>query len=116
MIIKIAIVLLSLANGAWMLLDGTHVLLKGKYIGPEKPGPWSSLVTALGIDPFKIGPLFLTLGIFWILFAVAQASGQGFAWWMGFLVAVATLWYIPVGTIVSIIVLSLLILIKMRGV
>jgi hypothetical protein len=30
-----------------MLLDGIYVLLKGKYIGPEKPWPWPHCFTSL---------------------------------------------------------------------
>ena len=25
--------------GGWMLFDGLYVLVRGKYFGPEKPGP-----------------------------------------------------------------------------
>ena len=44
---KVLITILGLLNGGYMLLDGIYVMLKGKYIGPEKPGPWSNLFTNL---------------------------------------------------------------------
>jgi len=39
-----------------MLLDGIYVMLKGKYVGPEKPGPWSTLFYKLKVDVFNLGP------------------------------------------------------------
>jgi hypothetical protein len=38
---KILITILGILNGGYMLIDGIYVMLNGKYIGPEKPGPWS---------------------------------------------------------------------------
>jgi len=61
---KILITILGLLNGGCMLLDGIFVMIKGKYIGPEKPGPWSNLFYKLNIDIFKLGPLFIVLGYF----------------------------------------------------
>ena len=51
-----------------MLLDGIYVILKGKYIGPDKPGPWANLFYKLDINVFKLGPLFIILGIVWLIF------------------------------------------------
>lgn len=48
-------ILLALLNGGFMLFDGIHVLLKGKYIGPEKPGPWANLFYKLNIDYLNWG-------------------------------------------------------------
>ena len=40
---KVLIAILGLLNGGYMLLDGIYVMLKGKYIGPEKTAPWANL-------------------------------------------------------------------------
>mgnify|MGYP007060777724 FL=1 len=47
---KIFLTILGLLNGGYMLIDGIYVMLKGKYIGPEKPGLWANLFYKLNID------------------------------------------------------------------
>lgn len=102
------IAILAFINGAFMTADGVHVLLKGKYIGPEKPGPWAMLFEALGINVFQLGPMFLLLGIAWLVFLVSWLSKSERSKKFGFWVAVLTLWYLPIGTIISLAVMMLL--------
>jgi len=67
---KLFIIILSLINGGYMLADGIHVILKGKYIGPPKPGPWANIFEYFGINVFKLVPLFVLFDFVWlILFA-----------------------------------------------
>jgi hypothetical protein len=99
---------LALINGLWMLVDGIYVILNGKYIGPEKPGPWASLVGLSGIDVFKLGPVFIAFGLAWLIFAVGLFSGSEWARWAGIAVSVLTLWYLPFGTLISLFVLVVL--------
>ncbi len=108
--IKITLLILSLLQGGWMLFDGFHVLLKGKYFGPEKPGPWSQIVRAIGVDPFRLGPVFVLLGALWLVFLAALLLNRPWSWSLGLVVSVATLWYLPVGTVLSLITLALLLL------
>src|SRR5687768_2964675 len=102
---KYIVVGLSLINGVWMLLDGIYVLVNGKYIGPEKPGPWASLLALTGVDVFKLGPMFVLFGIAWLFFA--WAFGMDIAWHraFGLVLSILTLWYMPFGTLISIVVL-----------
>lgn len=102
---KILITILAALNGGYMLIDGIYVLLKGKYIGPEKPGPWASLIGKLNIDVFKLGPLFIVFGVLWIIFIYALWTQQSWAQMFGILVSIMTLWYLPVGTLFSIVIL-----------
>lgn len=53
-------------NGCYMLLDGIFVIIKGKYIGPEKPGPWANLFYKLDFNVFKLGPVFIIFGVLWL--------------------------------------------------
>jgi hypothetical protein len=108
MIGKIILTVIGALVGGWMLFDGMYVMLRGKYFGPEKPGPWSSLFIRAGVDPFKLGPLFVTFGLLWILFLIAMLCGQAWGRWGAIAVAVASLWYLPVGTVLSIIFLVML--------
>ena len=112
--IKIVLTILSLLNGGFMVADGIYVILKGKYMGPPKPGPWAMLFEKLGVNVFKLGPLFVLFGLAWLLFLVACLTKQPWAWSMGIAVAVLTLWYLPVGTIISILVLVLLLTMRTR--
>lgn len=91
-----------------MIFDGVHVLLTGKYFGPEKPGPWSDLVSSVGVDPFNLGILFIILGVLWLLFLVGMLLNRSWAWYGAVFAAVATLWYLPVGTFLSALYIALL--------
>lgn len=92
-----------------MLADGIYVMLKGKYIGPPKPGPWANLFEYFGVDVFKLGPLFVLFGMAWLSFVVGALTQQSWAYMLGILISVLTLWYLPVGTLFSIVVLVVLI-------
>jgi len=105
---KILITIPALINGGYMLLDGIFVLLKGKYIGPEKPGPWANLFYKLNINVFKLGPLFIILGLLWLIWLYGIWTNQSWSYTLGILVSVLTLWYLPIGTVLSIIILAIL--------
>lgn len=111
-VFEVVLFLLALLNGGWMLFDGLHVLRKGKYFGPEKPGAWSKIVARLGIDPFAIGPVFVVLGLIWLIAGVGLLVSESWAWLALMLTAVATLWYVKVGTVISLLVIGLLLLFK----
>ena len=106
---KYLVIGLSLINGLWMLIDGIYVMMSGKYIGPEKPGPWASVVFLIGIDVFKLGPLFVLFGLAWLVFGGAIFSEASWARIFGVVLSVLTLWYLPFGTLISIVVLIALV-------
>lgn len=105
---KLLVTLLAFINGGFMLLDGIFVLLKGKYIGPEKPGPWANLFYKLQVDVFKLGPLFIIYGIVWLIFIAGLWTQQSWAYTLGLAISILTLWYLPVGALLSIIVAVIL--------
>lgn len=100
---RILLSLLALINGGFMLADGIHVLLKGKYIGPEKPGPWSGLFREAGIDVFNLGPLFVLFGILWLILLYGIIRRAKWIYSYGIIISVATLWYLPFGTLIALI-------------
>jgi hypothetical protein len=111
---KTLITLLGLMNGCYMLFDGIFVMSKGKYIGPEKPGPWANLFYKFDLNVFKLGPLFIIYGLLWLTWVFALWTNQTWAFTFGILLSILTLWYLPVGTLFSIIIITILILYKQK--
>ena len=111
---KVLIAILGLLNGGYMLLDGIYVMLKGKYIGPEKPGPWSNLFYKLKIDVFNLGPLFIAFGLLWLFWLYCLLTHQSWTYTLGIIISILTLWYLPVGTIFSLIILLTLLFAKQK--
>ena len=110
---RFVVIGLAVINGLWMLIDGVYVIANGKYIGPEKPGPWASLIGITGVDVFKLGPVFVLFGIAWLIFAGALFAEAAWARNFGFIVSVLTLWYLPFGTLIAVVVMaSLVFLVK----
>ncbi len=106
---KALVVVLGLLIGGYMLADGIVVMVKGKYIGPAKPGPWSVLFERLGIDVFRLGPLFILFGLLWLGWTVGLIATQSWVFAFGVLICLATLWYVPLGSLLSLIVLAILV-------
>lgn len=111
---KILITILGLVTGGYMLLDGIFVMSKGKYIGPEKPGPWASLFYQLEINVFKLGPLFILFGLLWLGWIFTLWTNHPRAFPFGILLCILTLWYLPFGTLFSFIILAVLLLYKQK--
>lgn len=109
---KIILIILGLLNGGYMLLDGGFVMLNGKFIGTAKPGPWANLFYTLNLDVFKLGPLFITFGILWLIWVYALYTTQSWAYVFGLIISLFTLWYLSIGTLFSITVFSSLIIKK----
>ena len=109
-------VVLCVVQGGYMALDGARALVVGRYITPGSGshagelGPWARLVAAVGIPPESTGMkvAFVVLGVLWLVVAAGLALGAGWAWGAGIAVAVAALWYLVPGTVISVVVLVLL--------
>ena len=111
---KVLISILALLNGAYMLIDGIYVMMKGKYIGPPKPGPWAEIFYKFNVDVFKLGPLFIIFGILWIAWLISLWTNQSWTFGFGIMISILTLWYLPVGTFFSIIILLILIFARQK--
>ena len=97
-----------------MLLDGLFVMFKGKYIGPEKPGPWANLFYKFHIDVFKLGPLFIAFGLLWLIWLYSLWTNQFWAFNFGLIISILTLWYLPIGTLCSLITIATLLFAKQK--
>jgi hypothetical protein len=96
--------LLALLVGGYMLLDGSYARINDQYIGGTL-GPWAVLVKAIGIDPrsYTMNDIFIFFGICWlgaILFYLFKRRTAIFG------MAIASLWYVPFGAILSIVILA----------
>lgn len=105
---KLLVMILGLLNGGYMLIDGIYVMLNGKYIGPKKPGPWANLFYKLDVNVYKLGPLFILFGLFWLIWLWSFWTQQSWAYSLGIVISLITLWYLPVGTLFSLIILLVL--------
>jgi len=111
---KILITIFGVVNGGYMLLDGLFVIFNGTYIGPEKPGPWANVFSMFNVDVFKLGPLFVFYGLTWLVWVVALWTQQSWAYSLGVILSILTLWYLPVGTLFSLIILIVLLTTRVR--
>ena len=117
------VVLLALIEGGWLAFDGGHALLTGDYVTPKtgrfagQLGPWASVVSALGIEPRStlMKSIHLLLGLGWLVVMVAFVLGARWAWWGMLGCAAAALWYLPFGTLLSLVQIVLLLLPQVRG-
>lgn len=106
---------LSVALGAWMLFDGARALRTGEYTTPRSGryagqlGQWAAVVMRIGIDPrstaMKI--LFVISGFAWLAVAAGLAFGTAGIHQIAIVLAIATLWYVPIGSAIALLVLLL---------
>jgi hypothetical protein len=97
-----------------MLTDGIFVITKGKYIGPEKPGPWANIFYKNNIDVLKLGPVFIVFGILRLTWLVALWTNQSWTYVFGLVISILTLWHLPIGIITSAIIILILLLAKQK--
>ncbi|MGH9947177.1 MAG: hypothetical protein ACRD6X_08265 [Pyrinomonadaceae bacterium] len=105
---RILLYFLGLVMGGYMLADGIFVIVNGRYMGGEKPGPWSYLFQKLNIDVFRLGPMFLVFGLVWLIFLFGIWTDKTWFRTLGIIISIASLWYLPVGTIVSLCAIAIL--------
>ncbi|MEO7443978.1 MAG: hypothetical protein ABIT96_09495 [Ferruginibacter sp.] len=111
---KILIILLAFLNGGYMLFDGLFVMIKGKYFGPAKPGPWANLFYKMNINVFRMGPLFIVFGLLWLAWIYSLWTNQHWSYHFGLVLGVLTLWYFPFGTLFSLIIIGTLFFAKKK--
>lgn len=91
-----------------MLLDGIVVTVKGKYIGPAKPGPWADIFYKMNLNVCKLGWLFILYGLAWLIWVYALSTNKVWTYPLGLTISICTLWYLPFGTLISLMVLATL--------
>jgi hypothetical protein len=107
---------LALLQGGWFVADGSRALVTGDYVTPRSGtragqlGPWSQIVSAAGFEPRStfVKSLHVALGVAWLLALAVFVMRPAVGWWALVGCAAGTLWYLPTGTIVGVIVIALL--------
>ena len=113
------VILLALLQAGWMAFDGTRALIVGDYVTPASGeyagqlGPWARLVSMAGIEPRStlMKAIFVVYGILWLIVISFFAQKQRWAWTAMMIAAVGSLWYLPFGTVSSMIQIALLVVI-----
>ena len=108
--VRVALVAFGIFEGAWMTFDGTRALIVGDYVTPSSGahagqlGPWSNVVSAVGIPPRSTAMklIFVLYGLSWLIIALGLALHSPWATQAMLIAAIATLWYLPVGTALGI--------------
>jgi hypothetical protein len=113
---------LALLEGGWLAFDGGRALVVGDYVTPRSGkyagqlGPWSKLVSAAGLEPRStlVKSIHLVLGLGWVAASVCFALETAGSWWGMLVCAVLGLWYLPFGTLLSLVQIVLLLLPAVR--
>ncbi len=121
--IRWPILALAVSVAGFMAFDGTRALVVGDYLTPQSGqfagqlGPWAALVSAVGINPRSTGmkAFFALYGLSWLAVAVAYTRGAKCSWETMMLACVAILWYLPIGTAASAVMILLLIVQRRRN-
>ena len=117
------IVALAVISAGWLTFDGLHALVTGDYVTPSSGqhagqlGPWSKLFEAIGVEPrsFAVKCLHVAVGGVWLVVIGAFAFRVPNAWYLMLAGAIATAWYLPFGTLISLVVIGLLFLPGVRS-
>ena len=117
------VVVLALVESGWLAFDGGRALIVGDYITPGSGphtgelGPWSKLVSAVGIEPRStlMKSIHVLLGSVWLVAIAGYVAGLPYAWSAMVGCAALGLWYLPIGTVLGLLQLVLLLLPAVRN-
>lgn len=123
-ILRWLVIALALLEAGWMAFDGSRALIIGDYVTPKSGayagqlGPWTKLVSAVGIDPRStlMKSIFLGYGLIWLIIIASFIMRVSWSPWAMLIAAAGALWFLSFGTISSVIqIILLLILIRSKA-
>ncbi len=102
--------------GLWLTFDGTRALVTGEYVTPKagphagQIGPWAGIVRAIGLDPKStvVKCVHVILGLAWLVSLAGFSARADWGRWDLLVCSVASLWYLPVGTLIGRVTLAIL--------
>ncbi len=104
-------ILLGVVVGGWMVFDAIRRLTTGDYTRIEgQLGPWTQVVSLVRLDPMglPVALLFLACGVARLIATAGLALGAPRGWKATLVTALAVLWFLPIGTLLSVITIALL--------
>lgn len=121
--LRVIVLVLVLLEAGWMVFEGGYALVFGDYLTPAagahagELGPWADLLAGVGIEPRSTAMkvFFVGYGVAWLAVAAAFSIGARWAWWALVIAAAGSLWYLNVGTGVSLLQLGLLMAPQLRS-
>jgi hypothetical protein len=110
------IALFVLINASYMVFDGVHAFRTGDYVTPKSGpgagqlGPWSKVIRAVGLDPRSsfVKSIFVFQGAVTLVLLACYLFRLPWAANAFKVATIAGLWYLPVGTVINVLVLVLL--------
>ena len=117
------VLVLAVFEAGWLAFDGSRALIVGDYVTPRSGphagqlGPWSKLVAAVGIEPrsMLMKVVHVSLGLVWLVVACCFAVGLPWGRKAMMACAVLGLWYLPIGTVLSLAQMILLLVLRTRA-
>lgn len=105
-----------------MAFDGSRALVVGDFVTPASGpyagqlGPWSHVVRRVGLDPrgTAVKVIFAVYGWAWLLAGVGFARGAGWSWNVMLGASIGALWFLPFGTLLSVVQIALLLAFRTR--
>lgn len=97
------LVVIALIFGSWLVVDAMTAIATGSYTSLSTGGQWMRVLRWTNIEPVSFAPGVLSLGMLWLISAIAAALRH--SWWRGFFgtTAAMSLWYLPIGSFLSMI-------------
>ncbi len=113
---RVLILLCTLFEAGWMAFDGSQAMITGHLLGPTSGahagelGPWRYIVQKVGVNPGgkPMRLFFMIYGWGWLLIAGGFAARQPWSWTTMVIAAAGALWFLPLGTLLSLMQLALL--------
>jgi hypothetical protein len=122
-VLRLVIILLAFVEAGLMAFDGTRALVVGEFITPKsgpyagQVGPWRFIVQRVGVNPtgtpMKVA--FAVIGWAWLTIAAGFAAGQPWSLPAMLAAAIATVWFLPFGTVFSVVQIVLLLVLRSRA-
>ena len=120
--IRRLIVALALIEAGWLAFDGSRALAMGDYVTPSSGeyagqlGPWAEVVKSVGIEPRStvMKLIHVTLGVIGLATTTLFVLRIPRATIAMFVFAILCLWYLPFGTLLSVLQIVLLCFVAWR--
>lgn len=111
----VVVALSSLALYGWWAFDGVHAMVTGDLVTPKSGayagqyGPWSKVVDAIGLNSHAraMHVAFLVLGLMGLAITAMWIGHVPYARWALVAFAIASIWYLPFGTVLGLLIAAL---------